>query len=84
MRRCRRRGQTQYGLGLARFQFGGMNLIGHYGTTAGYCGFMLQDVATGAVFAGSINQGSNLGALVLPMIQAIAGLPLEDGTDPAR
>ena len=35
---------------LARIQFGDMQLIGHYGSTAGYNGFMLQDTATGAVF----------------------------------
>jgi D-alanyl-D-alanine carboxypeptidase len=68
-------GQAQYGLGLARFQFGDMALIGHYGSTAGYNGFVLQDTATGVVFAGSINQDGGLGALVLPVIQAVGRLP---------
>ena len=67
-------GQIQYGLGLARIQFGDMQLIGHYGSTAGYNGFMLQDTATGAVFAGSINQDGSLAALVPAMIQAVGGL----------
>jgi D-alanyl-D-alanine carboxypeptidase len=68
-------GQTQYGLGLAHFQFGDLDLVGHYGGTAGFDGFMLQDTATGMVFAGSVNEDPNLGALVLPMIQVAARLP---------
>jgi D-alanyl-D-alanine carboxypeptidase len=68
-------GQTQYGLGLAHFQFGDVELIGHYGGTAGYDGFMLQDTATGAVFAGSANQDPSLAALVPPMVQAVGRLP---------
>jgi D-alanyl-D-alanine carboxypeptidase len=68
-------GQTHYGLGLARIQFAGMDLIGHYGSTAGYNGFMLKDTATGVVFAGAINQDRGLGALVPPVIQAIGRLP---------
>jgi len=68
-------GQTQYGLGLARFQFGDLELIGHYGSTAGYNGFVLQDTATGVVFAGSINQDGGLGALVVPVVQAVGRLP---------
>jgi hypothetical protein len=68
-------GQTQYGLGLAHFQFGDVELIGHYGGTAGYDGFMLQDTATGVVFAGSVNQDPSLAALVPPAVQAVSRLP---------
>lgn len=68
-------GQTQYGLGLAHIQFDGIDLIGHYGGTAGYDGFMLLDTATGVVFAGSVNQDPSLPALVPPMIQAVGRLP---------
>lgn len=68
-------GQIQYGLGIAHFQFGALDLIGHYGGTAGYNGFMLQDTATGVVFAGSANLDPSLAALVPPMVQAVGRLP---------
>jgi D-alanyl-D-alanine carboxypeptidase len=68
-------GQTHYGLGLARVQFNGKEMLGHYGNTAGYGGFMLADTATGIVFSGSMNQRGNLGALIIPAIQAVGRLP---------
>lgn len=66
--------QTHYGLGLARIQFAGMDLLGHYGSTAGYSGFMLEDTATGLVVSGAITQGGNLGALIIPVMEAVARL----------
>jgi D-alanyl-D-alanine carboxypeptidase len=67
--------QTHYGLGLAKIHFDGMNLLGHYGSTAGYGGFMLMDTDTGVVVAGSMNVGGNLGELIIPLIQAVSRLP---------
>lgn len=67
--------QTHYGLGLARLEFGGRELLGHIGNTAGYGGFMLLDTASGVVFTGGMNQRGNLGAFIIPVIQAVGRLP---------
>lgn len=68
-------GQVGYGLGLAHIQFAGVDLIGHYGSTAGYNGFMLEDTATGVVFAGAANRDPALAQLVPPLIEAESRLP---------
>lgn len=68
-------GQVEYGLGLAHIQFAGVDLIGHYGSTAGYNGFMLEDTATGVVFTGAANADPALAQLVPPMIEAASRLP---------
>lgn len=64
--------QTGYGLGLAHFDAGGTELIGHLGGTAGYQSFVFLHPASGMVVSGSMNRFGDFGAFVLPVLQAAA------------
>jgi len=68
--------QTHYGLGLARFQVGGVEMFGHLGGTAGFQGFMLMAPATGVVVTGYMNhRPGGLGNFIVPVLQAVGRLP---------
>lgn len=64
--------QTDYGLGLARFHAGDLQLIGHLGSAAGYQGFVFFNADTGVIASGYMNRTGDLGAFVLPALDAIA------------
>jgi D-alanyl-D-alanine carboxypeptidase len=64
--------QIESGLGIARFQAGDLQLIGHLGSAAGYQGFVFFHPGTGIVASGYMNRTGNLGAFVLPVLDAIA------------
>jgi len=63
--------QTGYGLGLAHFNAGGTELIGHLGGTAGYQSFMFFHPPSGMVVSGSMNRFGDFGAFVLPVLEAV-------------
>jgi len=67
--------QTGYGLGLARFQVGDTELIGHLGGTAGFQGFVLRDPSTGVTVAGVMTTRGDFGAFILPVLDAAARIP---------
>ena len=64
--------QVGYGLGIARFRFGETELIGHYGGTAGFQGFMLYEPSTRVVTSGYMNHRGDFGAFLVPVIEAIS------------
>lgn len=68
-------GLTGYGLGLERYEIGGIVLIGHLGTTAGYRTFVLSNQETGAITSGLMNVRGDVGAFVVPAVQASARAP---------
>jgi D-alanyl-D-alanine carboxypeptidase len=67
--------QSGYGLGLARFQVGDLELIGHLGGTAGFHGFAFTHPGTGTIASGFMNQNGDFAAFVLPVLDALARLP---------
>jgi D-alanyl-D-alanine carboxypeptidase len=67
--------QTGYGLGMIHYQVGDIELIGHLGGTAGYQGFVLAHPGTGIVTSGIMNRHGDLGAFILPVIDALGRLP---------
>jgi D-alanyl-D-alanine carboxypeptidase len=68
--------QTGYGLGLARFDVNGVELIGHLGATAGFQGFMLLNPGTGVVVSGYMNRRpGGLGNFILPVLASVARIP---------
>ena len=66
--------QTHGGLGVFRFQVGDVEWIGHLGGTAGYQGFMLRQPTTGVVVSGFMSQRGDLGAFILPVLEAVGRL----------
>ncbi|MBC7977436.1 MAG: beta-lactamase family protein [Myxococcales bacterium] len=67
--------QTGYGLGITHFEIGELDLVGHLGGTAGYQGFMLMDTQRGVVISGYMTQRGDLGALIVPVLDAVARIP---------
>ena len=67
--------QTGYGLGMIHYEVGDIELIGHIGGTAGYQGFMFAHPQSGIVASGLMNRPGDLGAFILPVIEAIGRLP---------
>lgn len=71
--------QTDYGLGLTRFEVGdergSVELVGHLGGTVGFQGFMLKDTRTGVVVSGEMTMRGDLGAFILPVLEAVARIP---------
>lgn len=63
--------QTGYGLGLVHSQIGDVELIGHLGGTAGFHSFMFHAPNAGWTVSGSMNRRGDLGALIIPVIEAI-------------
>ena len=64
--------QTGYGLGIARFQVGNVEFIGHIGSTAGYQAFVFFQPTTKTLVSGYMNEDGNFGAFVAPVLQAVA------------
>jgi len=64
--------QTGYGLGIARFQAGEIELYGHLGGTAGFQGFVVFQPATGVVTSGYMNRTGDFGAFIVPVLDAVA------------
>lgn len=64
--------QDAYALGLARFQVGPTTFIGHLGSTAGFQGFVLHAPSNGLTVSGYMNRTGNLGAFIVPVLQAAA------------
>lgn len=66
--------QTSYGLGLARFQLGDTELIGHLGATAGFQGFVFFEPGSGMSVSGYMNQRGDFGAFIVPVLEAVGRL----------
>jgi CubicO group peptidase (beta-lactamase class C family) len=64
--------QDGYGLGLQHFRAGDLELVGHLGGTAGFQGFVLIHPATGIAASGYVNRYGDLGAFLVPVLDAIA------------
>lgn len=67
--------QAGYGLGLMSFELGDVQLVGHLGGTAGFQGFMMKDTRTGVVVSGLMTTRGDLGAFILPVLEAVARIP---------
>lgn len=67
---------TGYGLGVMRLERNGRVYLGHFGGTAGYLGFMLQERDSGVAIAGYLNGQGNLAALLLRVLDAVDQIPL--------
>lgn len=67
--------QVGYGLGLTKFKVGEEVFYGHLGGTAGYQSFVLVHDATGLVTSGFMNRRGDLGALILPVLEAASRIP---------
>ncbi len=66
--------QTGYGLGIARYRQGDVEIFGHLGGTAGYQGFVLYWPATDTVASGYLNAYGGLGDLIVPVLGAVERL----------
>ena len=68
-------GWTGYGLGVMRFDVGGVTYWGHLGGTAGFTAYMLYQPETGIAISGAINIRGDLGALMRPVLETLQRLP---------
>ena len=63
--------QVGYGLGIARFRMGDVELIGHLGGTAGYQSFVFYEPSSGTSISGYMNRQGDFGAFVLPFMKTV-------------
>ncbi|HET9934346.1 MAG TPA: serine hydrolase domain-containing protein, partial [Polyangiaceae bacterium] len=63
--------QVGYGLGIARFQMGDVELIGHLGGTAGFQSFVFYQPSSGTTVSGYMNRQGDFGAFVLPFMTTV-------------
>jgi D-alanyl-D-alanine carboxypeptidase len=70
--------QTGYGLGVARYEAGGVEFIGHIGGTAGFHSFVFFEPSSGATLSGYMNSDGNFGAFVVPALGAIGRALTQD------
>ena len=63
--------QSDYGLGLARFEIGDVVLLGHIGGTAGFQSFDFYQPSTGVVVSGYMSCNGDFAAFVMPVLDAV-------------
>jgi D-alanyl-D-alanine carboxypeptidase len=63
--------QTGYGLGIARFQVGDAELIGHLGGAVGFQSFVFYQPSSRTVVSGVMNRTGDFGQFVLPVVAAV-------------
>lgn len=69
-----RGGQVGYGLAVSRYVApGGVEVVGHLGTTAGYTAFVGRLPAAGVTFAAMMNMEADPSGVLLPVIEVFVG-----------